>query len=150
MDKAIITQESVSTLPELFRERLKRTPDQIAYQQYDIASQTWTESTWHEMANEVARWQAGFAKENLQPGDRVAVMLKNSREWVVFDQAAMGMGLVTVPLYIDDRPENVAYIINHADIQLLFLQDRSQWQRLLASEVDLGGLKRIISIKNLP
>ncbi len=149
MDKMIITQKSVSTLAELFRERLKRTPDQIAYQQYDIASQSWTESSWQEMANEVGRWQAGFAKENLQPGDRVAVMLKNSREWVVFDQAAMGMGLVTVPLYVDDRPDNVAYIINHADIQLLFLQDELQWHRLLDSKVDLGNLKRIISIKRI-
>jgi long-chain acyl-CoA synthetase len=149
MDKTMITQESVSTLPELFRERLKRTPDEIAYQQYDIASQVWTVSTWQEMANEIGRWQAGFAKEELQPGDRVAVMLKNSREWVVFDQAAMGMGLVTVPLYVEDRPENVAYIINHADIQLLFVQDEPQWHKLLASEVDLGHLKRIISIKRI-
>jgi len=149
MDKMIITQEYASTLPELFRERLKRSPDQVAYQQYDIASQTWTESTWQEMANEVGRWQAGFAKENLQPGDRVGVMLKNSREWVVFDQAAMGMGLVTVPLYIDDRPDNVAYIINHADIQLLFVQDEPQWHRLLDSKVDFGSLKRIISIKRI-
>jgi len=149
MDQMIISKDYVSTLPELFRERLKRTPNQLAYQQYDIASQTWTESSWQEMANEVARWQAGFAKENLQPGDRVAVMLKNSREWVVFDQAAMGMGLVTVPLYVDDRPDNVVYIINHAEIQLLFVQDPPQWQRLLATESDLGSLKRIISIKRI-
>lgn len=146
METNIISAEQASTLPALFRERLKQTPDKIAYQQYDVASQKWTTSTWQEMSNEVKRWQAAFEKEGLQTGDRVAAMLRNSREWVVFDQAALGMGLVTVPLYVEDRPDNVAYIINHAEVKLLFVQDKPQWKRLLASEADLGGLKRIISI----
>jgi len=149
MDNSRIFPDDVSTLPALFRERLKRTPDKAAYQQYDIASQEWSESSWHEMAVEVARWQAGFQKEKLQAGDRVAIMLKNGREWVVCDQAALGLGLVTVPLYVEDRPDNVAYIINHADVKLLFVQDKPQWKRLLDCGADLGGLKRIISIKRI-
>ena len=39
MDQQIITKEDVSTLSELFHQRLKLTPDKVAYQQYDIASQ---------------------------------------------------------------------------------------------------------------
>jgi len=57
--------------------------------------------------------------------------------------------LVTVPLYVDDRPDNVAYIINHADVSILFVQDRAQWNRLLKADVDLGGLKRIISLTRI-
>ncbi|MCW8853989.1 MAG: long-chain fatty acid--CoA ligase [Gammaproteobacteria bacterium] len=149
MDANMITSQDVSTLSELFKKRVEITPDKKAYRQYDVGSQTWSSSSWHEMANEVARWQAGFEKEGLQSGDRVAVMVSNSREWVVFDQAAMGLGLVTVPLYVEDRSENVAYIINHADVKLLFVQDKPQWKRLLSSQVDLGGLKRIISITRI-
>ncbi|VAW67781.1 Long-chain-fatty-acid--CoA ligase [hydrothermal vent metagenome] len=149
MEIELIDESDVQSLPGLFRERLKRTPDAAAYRQYDIASQKWTQSTWQEMANEVSRWQAAFERDNLQPGDKVGVMIKNSREWVVFDQAALGLGLVTVPLYVDDRPDNVAYIINHAEIKLLFVQDRQQWQRLLKAEVDLGNLQRIISLKRI-
>ena len=149
MDDFLIKQNDVDTLSALFRERVRRTPQQTAYRQYDVASQQWTRTSWQEIANEVARWQAGFEKDGLKPGDKVAVMLRNSREWVVFDQAAMGMGLITVPLYVDDRPDNVAYIINHADIKLLFVQDRAQWQRLLSAEIDLGSLQRIISIKRI-
>ena len=145
----IIQESDVQSLPGLFRERLKQTPDRVAYKQYDIASQKWTQSTWQEMANEIARWQAAFQKDGLQAGDKVAIMVKNSREWVVFDQAALGLGLVTVPLYVDDRPDNVAYIINHAEIKILFVQDKPQWKRLLKAEVDLGGLQRIISLKRI-
>ena len=149
MDSEFIKEAAVQSLPGLFRARLKLTPHAKAYRQYDIASQQWIQSSWLEMANEIARWQAAFEKDGLVAGDRVAIMIKNSREWVVFDQAALGLGLVTVPLYADDRPENVAYIINHAEIKLLFVQDRPQWKRLLKAKVDLGGLKRIISIKRI-
>ncbi len=149
MDNALIQQSDVLSLPALFRARLTKTPHAMAYRQYDIASQTWTQSTWKEMSNEISRWQKAFQKDGLQAGDKVAIMVKNSREWVVFDQAALGLGLVTVPLYVDDRPDNVAYIINHAEVKLLFLQDKSQWKRLLKADVDLGGLKRIISIKRI-
>ncbi|VAW58222.1 Long-chain-fatty-acid--CoA ligase [hydrothermal vent metagenome] len=144
-----IQESEINSLPGLFRARLERTPNATAFRQYDVASQSWTASSWQEMANEVSRWQAAFDKDNLQPGDKVAIMVKNSREWIVFDQAALGLGLVSVPLYADDRPENVAYIIGHAEIKLLFVQDKSQWKRLLKADVDLGGLQRIISLKRI-
>ena len=149
MEIELIEESDVHSLPGLFRERLNKTPDSAAYRQYDIASQKWTVSSWKEMANEVSRWQAAFIKDGLQAGDKVAIMVKNSREWVVFDQAALGLGLVTVPLYVDDRPDNVAYIINHAEIKILFVQDRAQWHRLLKADIDLGGLQRIISLKRI-
>lgn len=147
MDAEILRESDIHSLPGLFRSRLEKTPDAPAYRQYDFASQKWTQSTWREMSNEIARWQAAFDKDGLVAGDKVAIMVKNSREWVVFDQAALGLGLVTVPLYVDDRPDNVAYIINHAEIKLLFVQDKPQWKRLLRANKDLGGLQRIISLK---
>lgn len=145
----LIKEADVQSLPGLFRARLELTPDAPAYRQYDIASQQWSTSSWRQMANEIARWQAAFEKDGLQPGDKVAIMVKNSREWVVFDQAALGLGLVTVPLYVDDRPENVAYIINHAEVKLLFVQDKPQWQRLIGLDVDMDSLQRIISLKRI-
>ncbi|HEY9202162.1 MAG TPA: long-chain fatty acid--CoA ligase [Gammaproteobacteria bacterium] len=149
MHQILIEENEVNSLPALFRARLEKTPDAMAYRQYDVASQKWTQTSWREMANEIARWQAAFVKDGLQAGDKVAVMLRNSREWVVFDQAALGLGLVTVPLYVDDRADNVAYIIHHAEVKLLFVQDKLQWKQLLDVDIDLGGLQRIISIKRI-
>ena len=147
MSQDAITPDVADTIPAVFRERLKRSPDKVAYQQYNFANKTWESSTWSEIATEVARWQASFEKENLQPGDRVALMLKNSRDWIVFDQAALGMGLVTVPLYVEDRPDNVAYIINDANVKVLLVQDTKQWKRLLDLKTELKDLQRIISIE---
>ncbi len=133
----------VTTLAQLFRERVKRSPEHIAYRYFE--NKNWHDLTWQNMSVHVANWQAALAKENLAAGDRVAIMLRNCPEWVMFDQAALGLGLVTVPLYMDDRPDNIAYIINDANVKLLVIGGAKQWQSLSKLET----LQRIITIDSI-
>ena len=140
----IIAVETAVTLDGLLRERIHRTPDGVAYRQYDRRAQLWVDSSWHEVGRRVARWQSGLLREGLEPGDRVAIMVRNSRDWVEFDQAALGLGLVVVPLYMDDRPDNAAYILQDSATKLLLIQDDNQWQRLHTSEEPLPLLQRVL------
>ena len=139
-----IPLEQAGTLYGLFQERLKRSPHHAAYRSYDAKDKAWYDITWEEVSTQVARWQEAIEKEGLEPGDRVAINLKNCKEWVFFDQAAMGLGLVVVPLYPDDRPDSVAYILQDADVKLLFLQNSGQWKRLEPSITEEHALKRVI------
>ncbi|MDD2929904.1 MAG: AMP-binding protein, partial [Sideroxydans sp.] len=99
----VITPEQAGTLHGLFLERVRRSSDKEAYRYFDANLNGWVSLSWRQMFAEVARWQAALAKEGLQKGDRVALMLRNCPQWVMFDQAAMSLGLVTVPLYTVDR-----------------------------------------------
>ena len=137
------------TLAGLFRERVKRTPDKVAYRQFDANAGQWHDSSWAEMGAEVARWQVAMATEGLQHGDRVAILMRNCKEWVTFDQAALGCGFVVVPLYTDDRPENTAYIINNSGAKILFLQGEDQWQGILEVLDQLDGLVRILTLESV-
>jgi long-chain acyl-CoA synthetase len=141
-----IELKDADTLGGLFQERVKRSPDTTAYIQYDEENEVWQNTSWREMAQLVARWQAAFRKENLKPGDRVAIMLRNCREWAVFDLAAQCLGLVTVPLYTNDRPENIGYILQDAGVRLLLLENSEQWQALQQIRNQLAGLNRIVSL----
>lgn len=125
-----IPPEQAGTLAGLFRERVRRTPGDIAYRQFERDTGRWQETTWAAMADEVGRWQAALRTEGLAPGERVAILLRNCRQWVAFDQAALGLGLVVVPLYVEDRPESSAYILEHSGARLLLLPDGRQWRRL--------------------
>jgi len=140
----IISAEHAGTLDGLLCERVRRTPDIMAYRSYDTASRSWIDTTWGEVGREVARWKAALEAEELSPGDRVAVHLRNSREWVFFDQAALACGLVTVPLYTDDRPENIAYITENSAVRLLLLQDAAAWNRIAPALVGQDHLKRVL------
>ncbi|MDO9221246.1 MAG: long-chain fatty acid--CoA ligase [Thiobacillus sp.] len=138
--------DTLATLCGLFRTRVAATPDQVAYRQFDEVAGSWVAYTWVQIAGEVARWQAALVKEGLVPGDRVALMLKNCIEWVVFDQAALGLGLVTVPLYLDDRPDNVAYILDHADAKLLLVEGKFQHKTLAEITNPVDCLQRIVCL----
>lgn len=146
----IITPEQAKSLDGLFLERVRRAPDATAYRHFDVGSRSWHDTSWQDMATEVGRWQQGLQRERLTAGDKVAVMLRNCREWVVFDQAALGLGLVTVPLYADDRPDNVAHILEEAEVKLLLVEGREQWRRLeQVASGRHGKLKRILSLKSV-
>jgi long-chain acyl-CoA synthetase len=143
----IITPEEAGTLFGLFLERQRRSPEAEAYRHYAVGRKQWVSTTWREVGTEVGKWQQAMLAEGLESGDRVAVMARNSREWVVFDLAALGLGLVTVPLYTDDRPENVAYILNDSGAKLLLVDGREQWRRLQQVSDRLDDLQRIVSIQ---
>ncbi len=112
-------------LSDLFRQRVLESPDAPAYRQHD--GRAWTDLNWADAGREAARWQAALRQENLRPGDRIALCLHNRVEWVLFDQAALALGLVTVPLYFDDRPDNMAWCLNDSGARLLLLEDAKLW-----------------------
>ena len=125
-----ITLAEAGTLSGLFRQRILKTPDHVAYRHYDSEAGVWRDTTWKEMGEAAARWQTALTGEGLQPGDRVGIMMPNCREWVMFDQATMGLGLINVPLFYNDRGGNVAYIARDAALRLLVIQGEEQWRRL--------------------
>ena len=146
----VISVEQAGTLDGLLRERVKRMPDAVAYRDYNQQHANWRDYTWAQIDHQVARWQAALEKDGLKPGDRVAVMLRNSPEWVIFDQAAMGLGLVVVPLYTQDRPDNVAYIVNDAGCKVLLFGANEQWATFTDVRNQLSGLVRILIVEPLP
>ncbi len=146
----VISVATAGTLDGLLRERVKRTPEAIAYRDYNAQHANWRDYTWAQIDHQVARWQAALEKEGLTAGDSVAVMLRNSPEWVIFDQAAMGLGLVVVPLYTQDRPDNVAYIVKDSGCKVLLFGTHAQWQTFAEVRGQLSTLTRILTVAPLP
>jgi long-chain acyl-CoA synthetase len=96
------------------------TPERVLYRQF--ADGAWRDHTAAEIAGLAARWQSAFRREGFAPGDRVAIGLRNGIGWVALDQAALGAGLVVVPLYADDRPESQAYCATAAGARLVVVE----------------------------
>lgn len=142
-----ITEDS--TLDGVFRTRVRRTPHAVAYLQFDASSLSWCEFTWQDTAREVARWQAALTTLQLRPGERVALMLSNCREWVMFDQAAIGLGLVTVPLYTSDRADNIDWVLKDSGCRVLLIGGQEHWDALQSIRPTLDHLDAIISLKPL-
>ena len=142
----IISCKEAQTLAGLFAIRVNRTPRSIAYRQFDGESGKWREYNWQEMGTRLARWKRALVRENLEPGDRVAILLRNSIEWVCFDQAALAIGLVVVPLYPSDAPDSLAYILEDSGTRLLLVGTQKRWETLAPRCKDLAGLGKILCV----
>jgi long-chain acyl-CoA synthetase len=51
-----------------------------------------------------------------------------------------------VPLYLDDRPDNAAYILEHADARLLLVEGKFQHRKLAEIAGPVASLQRIVSL----
>ena len=143
----LISSAEARTLPGLFLRRCEKTPEAEAYRQYEPAAAAWRSYRWREMRALAGRWRAALARENLAPGERVAILLRNSVEWVCFDQAAQSLGLALVPLYVTDNPENIAYILRDSDASALLLGNSEQWQALAPLRARFPRLARVLCLE---
>jgi long-chain acyl-CoA synthetase len=142
----IIDPKVAKTIAGLFYERVQRTPHACAYLRFNEKQHRFEEITWKEVLDLAACWQAALQREGLSPGDRVALGLRNCLEWVLFDLAALGLGLVTVPLFAYDRPENSAYILRETGARLALLEDGEQWFRIKEVDDFATGINRVVTL----
>jgi long-chain acyl-CoA synthetase len=139
----LISVEAAGSVPGLFLERMKRSPDAVAFREFDRVTGRWRSLTWRETGHRVAQFQQALVNEGLKPGEHVAILLANSIDWIAFDIAAMGCGLVVVPLYPHDSVENAVSILGHCKAKLLFTDNWARWQQLSARQSEFSNIEGV-------
>lgn len=145
----VINSAEAHTLDEAFRERVRRSPNKVAYRQFDINEKQWDAFTWSQIAAQVERWQVAFRESGLNKGDRVAICYRNSVEWVLFDQAALRLGLVVVPIYSADRADNIAYIIGNSGAKLVLFMNAILWVNVTSTDEDVSCVETVLAYNDL-
>ncbi len=146
----LISAAQAATLPGLLERRCERAPHAEAYRQYDEHAARWCSYTWSEILALVRRWRGSLSNTGLVPGERVAILLRNSVEWVCFDLAAQAHGLIVVPLYPADSPGNIAHILADSGARLLFLGSAEQWSRLAPLRSRFPALTQVLCLQSEP
>ena len=146
-----ITPVTAKNLSDLFYERVKRSSNRVAYRYYD---DEWVDLTWQDISKKVELWHAAFRHEGLVKDDRVAIMMDNCPDWVIFDQAAFSLGLVVVPIYTNDRAENIRYILGNSNAKIFFIEDPAHCKDLLTNSdandnLELKDLLRIVTYQEI-
>jgi long-chain acyl-CoA synthetase len=128
----------VANLGAYFGQHLT-TPDKPLYRHCE--GDVWRDVAVAEMAGMIGRWQAAFRNLGFVAGDRVAVCLRNGVNWVALDQAALGLGIVVVPLYVEDNPENAAWCVCNAEAKLLVVESTRMAAAFAATSVQLPSVR---------
>jgi long-chain acyl-CoA synthetase len=78
-------------------------------------------TTFKEAEDQARRMASALISLGLSTGDRVAVLGKNSAEWMLADFAIAMAGMVSVPIYPTANADTVAYIIGHSEAKAVFV-----------------------------
>jgi long-chain acyl-CoA synthetase len=109
--------DRAATLAENFENQARKYGARVFLK--DKRDKVWTDHSWSEISDASGRVRAGLAGIGVKPGDRVAILSDNCPEWVVIDQAVLGLGAVVVPLYTTSGPEETAHVINDSGAKVI-------------------------------
>jgi fatty-acyl-CoA synthase len=118
------------TLGDLLRRSAARAPFKMALRCGQI------EWSYQDLDHRCDRFAAGLASLEVQPGDRVAVLARNSHAWVVVRFALARLGAVLVPVNFMLNAAEVAYILRHSGARLLCVDAELAAVGLQARDLD--------------
>ena len=77
-------------------------------------------------------------------GDLVSILSENRLEWLYADMGTLGLGGVVVPIYTTLLTEEVGYVLKNSGAKAIFVENRSQLDKVLACQKELPKLEKII------
>lgn len=131
-----------STLPQMLRERARSNAQRIAIRQKDFG--IWKPFTWASYYERASHFGMGLRCIGLGAGGHVGVIAENRIEWVLTQMGTGLVGGVTVGVYPTSPTPEVAYVVGHADIEVMVCEDQEQTDKLLEALPNLPKLRKII------
>lgn len=132
------------TMPQMLRRRAEETPDATALRQKDFG--IWNPLSWRSYWERARNFGLGLLELGLSERGHVGILSENRAEWVL---AQFGVGItggVAVGVYPTSPSPEVAYVLGHADAEIVVCEDQEQTDKVLEAAEDLPRLKRIVVI----
>ena len=133
------------TLPQMLREQARLQPERIAVRQKDFG--IWNPITWDTYYRRASHFGLGLRALGLAPGGHVGVIAENRLEWVLAQMGTGLVGAVTVGVYSTSPTPEVAYVLGHADVDIVVCEDQEQTDKVLRALDQLPRLKKIVVVE---
>jgi long-chain acyl-CoA synthetase len=104
----------------------------------------WEPTSSAEFLRRVAGLSNALEQLGVKTGDRVGLFAPNRPEWHVADFAILGLGAADVPVYFNESPERIVYMLNHSGAEVVIVAGELQSRRLLECRGRLASVKHII------
>jgi long-chain acyl-CoA synthetase len=104
----------------------------------------WEVASSGEFLRRIAGLSNALEQLGVKAGDRVGLFSPNRPEWHIADFAILGLGAADVPIYFNESPDRIVYILNHASVEVVFVAGEMQCRRLLECRDRLPLVRHII------
>jgi len=119
----------LDTFPKLLASHVKLRPTRDAIREKDLG--IWQSWSWAEAAAEIRALACGLATLGLKRGDKLAIIGDNRPRLYWGMTAAQALGAVPVPLYQDAVADEMAYVLDNADVKIALVEDQEQVDKML-------------------
>ena len=133
---------NLDTFPRLLQSHVKLRPGQDAMREKDLG--IWQSWSWSEAAAEIRALACGLASLGLQRGDKLAIIGDNRPRLYWAMTAAQALGAVPVPLYQDAVADEMAYVLDNADVKIALAENQEQVDKLLEIHARCPALEHVI------
>src|SRR5260370_10633061 len=130
------------TLPSRFLNGIDSRPNQRA--QMVRRNGAWESISSAELLRRIAGLSMALVELGVKPGDRVGLFAANRPEWHTADFAINGSGGITVPIYFNESPDRLTYILKHSAARVIIVAGAEQLKRLLPFPAQLPALRTLI------
>jgi len=138
----LVEVDPSANLNDLLAARVNKTPNQTLIERY--VDGRWLPLTAREYDTQIVAVARGLVAKGVQPGDRVGIMSRTRYEWSLLDWATWAVGAVPVPLYETSSPEQVAWILTDADVNLLVVETAEHEQVVAEVRGEAPSLREVL------
>jgi len=112
----------------------------------DKPGKVWTDHSWTEISDAAGKLRAGLLSLGVRPGDRVAILSDNCPEWIVADQAILGLGAIVVPLYTTSGLEETAHVISDSGAKIVAAKGPEMIKKILGLGSSIPEVTAIVAM----
>lgn len=134
-----------TSLPQRIRQRSTTRPDGIAMR--EKAYGLWEPVTWAGYWDAASLVGHALLSLGVEPGDRVAVLSENRREWLFCDIGITSTRAATVGLYPTNPAPEVRHVLADSGSRLVFVEDQEQLDKVLDVIDDLPDLEHLVHLE---
>ncbi|MCE5204617.1 MAG: long-chain fatty acid--CoA ligase [Porphyromonadaceae bacterium] len=111
---------------------------------YQSKDKEWLDLSWKGFSDKIMKVAQAMAEIGLQPNDNVGIYSQNMEKYLITDFAAYANRAVMVPMYATSSPMQVGYVIQDAEIKLLFVGEQFQYNNAYKVKQEFSVLERLI------
>lgn len=130
------------TIPKVFVQATERFGEKVALREKEFG--LWRPITWNEYLATVRHIALGLHALGIGKDDKVAMIGDNRPEGLMAEMATLCVGGVAVWLYQESLLDEVQYIVDHSDAQVMFCEGQEEVDKALAIRAKCPKLKHII------
>ena len=106
----------------------------------------WVGISWTDFGDKIQNLSKALLNYGIKEHQNIAIFAENMPDWIIADIAIMSIRGVTVPIYATNSKNEVEYIVNDAEINLVFVGGQAEYDKALQISKTNSNLKYIISL----